>query len=113
VGSKPAAMIIGEVALTLGMTRAGVRALERRGHLPAIRTVGGWRLYHVDDVEHNKQLRAQRQNARQPIGQPRYRQQLDSGQQAAPTAESGRSATHRARPPPLPAGLCCGAPTSE
>lgn len=62
------AMTVGEAALCLGMTRPGVRALERRGLISAVRTVGGWRLYLSDDVERVRSLRARRANKRQRIG---------------------------------------------
>ena len=41
---------VGDAAFLLGMTNPGVRQLERRGHLTAQRTAGGWRLYRLGDV---------------------------------------------------------------
>lgn len=61
-------MLIGEVALTLGMSRPGVRSLERRGHLTSVRSVGGWRIYHSDDVEQIRRRRAIRSSQRHRIG---------------------------------------------
>jgi DNA-binding transcriptional MerR regulator len=61
-------MMIGEAAMVLGMTRPGVRALERRGWLTSVRSVGGWRIYLSDEVEALRKLRAKRASHRQPIG---------------------------------------------
>ena len=61
-------MLIGEVSMTLGVTRPGVRALERRGWLTSVRSVGGWRIYLSDEVESLKKLRAKRASQRHRIG---------------------------------------------
>lgn len=60
-------MLVSEVAMTLGMTRAGVRALERRGLLTAVRSLGGWRVFLSDEVMALQKSRARRANARQRI----------------------------------------------
>lgn len=60
-------MMTGEVAITLGVTVSGVRALERRGLLTSVRTVGGWRVFLSDEVEGLRSLRARRANKRQRI----------------------------------------------
>lgn len=61
-------MLIGEVALTLGVTRPGVRQMERRGLLAPVRSVGGWRVFLSDEVLALRALRARRANTRQRIG---------------------------------------------
>lgn len=61
-------MMIGEAAFVLGMTRAGVRSLERRGLLTSVRTVGGWRVFLSEDVETVRVQRAKRASVRHRIG---------------------------------------------
>lgn len=60
-------MLIGEVAMTLGVTRPGVRSLERRRLLTSVRSVGGWRIFLSDEVEALRKLRAKRASVRQRI----------------------------------------------
>lgn len=42
---------VGDAARRLGISSAGVVAMERTGKLQAIRTEGGMRLFAADDVE--------------------------------------------------------------
>jgi excisionase family DNA binding protein len=44
-------MSVGDVAKRCGVSSAAVRLWERSGKLVAIRTSGGVRLFHRDDVE--------------------------------------------------------------
>ena len=60
-------LTVGEAAHYLGLTPGGVRALERRGHLIADRTLGGWRLFRLRDVERLRRRRAGRKHHRAPI----------------------------------------------
>jgi excisionase family DNA binding protein len=50
------------VARELGCTTDNVRFHERRGHLPALRTVGGQRLFRRADVETFKASRQARRH---------------------------------------------------
>ncbi|MCC7106260.1 MAG: MerR family transcriptional regulator [Chloroflexi bacterium] len=87
-------MLVGEAAMYLGMTKEGVRALERRGHLTATRSVGGWRLYPLEQVERVKMLRDRRGNARQAIPDEVHRR---------PSRRTLERGEQRVRPPPTTA----------
>ena len=60
-------LTIGEAAMQLGVTPAGVRALERRGQLTAIRTVGNHRRYRLPDVVRLGQRKRLKTNRHQRI----------------------------------------------
>jgi DNA-binding transcriptional MerR regulator len=49
-----------EAARILGLTPASVRAIERAGKLPALKTVTGVRLFELEEVERLAEARRER-----------------------------------------------------
>ena len=60
-------LTIGEAAMQLGVTPAGVRALERRGHLASVRTAGGYRRFRWGDILHLAERKRLKTNRHQRI----------------------------------------------
>ena len=86
-------LTVGEAALCLGLTPGGVRALERRGHLVADRTLGGWRLFRLRDVERLRRLRARRKNRYAPISRDGAGEGTQRKRRERPASARGASMT--------------------
>ncbi len=57
-------LLASDVARRLGVSASTVLYLERTGQLPALRTVGGTRIFNGDDVERLATARLERRDAR-------------------------------------------------